>query len=95
MKEEEQIIEGKIISNQLGKFGKEEMLYGYIGIEITPKQHVAIKIDSYTWYETLEVGNHVIVEAVKLGVTDILVARKVSLSQGANSSSQADAVIAS
>jgi len=75
----EQVIEGKIISSQIGAFGKTEFPYGYITIEISQGKNVAVKIDSFTWYETLEIGNHVIVEVLNLGTTDILVARKISL----------------
>jgi hypothetical protein len=63
----------------LGKFSKKEIVYGYIGIELQDKSHIRIKIDSYTWYETLNVGEEVVVEVVKLANTEILVARTVRL----------------
>jgi hypothetical protein len=94
MKNEIQIIEGKIISSQLGEFGKKEILYGYIGVEINPTHHVAIKIDSYTSYETLEIGDHVVIEASRLGTTDILVARKISLKTAVDSSSVMEEITA-
>ena len=94
MTDKEQTIEGKIISSQLGEFGKKEILYGYIGVEIDPTHHVAIKIDSYTWYETLEIGNHVVIETAKLGTTDILVARKVSLKTPTHSSTAMEEITA-
>jgi hypothetical protein len=72
-------IQGKIISAELGRFSKREIVYGYIGIELQDKSHIKIKIDSYTWYETLNVGEDVIVETEKLADTDILVARTVRL----------------
>jgi hypothetical protein len=73
------VISGKIISADLGKFSKKEIVYGYIGIELQDKSHIRIKIDSYTWYETLNVGEEVVVEVVKLANTEILVARTVRL----------------
>lgn len=95
MEKNEIIIEGKIVSSQLGEFGKNEIVYGYIGIEVGHNENVLVKIDSYTWYETLDVGKHVIIHAAKLGTTNILVARKVSVKQGTDSSSLADGIAVS
>ena len=72
-------ISGKIISADLGRFSSREIVYGYIGIELHDKSHVKVKIDSYTWYETLLVGEEVVVEVDKLANTEILVARTVRL----------------
>ncbi|MHA2047951.1 MAG: hypothetical protein ACW99G_24475 [Candidatus Thorarchaeota archaeon] len=71
--------EGKIISANLGEFSKRQIVYGYIGIELPDKSHIKIKIDSYTWYESLVIGDEVVVEANTLANTDILVARKIRL----------------
>lgn len=71
--------EGKIISANLGEFSKRLIVYGYIGIELPDKSHIKIKIDSYTWYESLVIGEEVMVEAETLANTDILVARKIRL----------------
>ena len=90
----EQVIEGKIISSQIGTFGKTEFPYGYITIEISQGKNVAVKIDSYTWYETLEIGNNVVVEVSNLGTTDILVARKISLKPVIDQSSANEEVTA-
>ncbi|MFW9957070.1 MAG: hypothetical protein ACFFCT_03275 [Candidatus Odinarchaeota archaeon] len=79
MAKTEQAIEGKIITSQIGSFGKAEFPYGYITIEISSSRNITVKIDYYTWFETLEIGKHVVVDASYLGTTDILVARKVSL----------------
>ncbi|MFW9960357.1 MAG: hypothetical protein ACFFDV_05030 [Candidatus Thorarchaeota archaeon] len=95
MEKNEIIIEGKIVSSQLGGFGKTEIVYGYIGIEVSHNQSVMVKIDSYTWYETLDIGKHVIIHAAKLGSTNILVARKVSVKQGTDSSSPTDGLAVS
>ncbi len=92
MENNETVIEGKIVSSQLGEFGKDEIVYGYIGIEVSHNQIVLVKIDSYTWYETLDIGKHVIIHAAKLGTTNILVARKVNIKQGTDSSSVADSI---
>jgi hypothetical protein len=73
------IIEGKIISVNLGEFSKRRIKYGYISIELPDKTHIKVKIDSYTWYETLTTGDEVVVEIDTLGNTDILVARKIQL----------------
>lgn len=70
---------GKIISTDLGEFSKKRIIYGYIGIELPDKTHIKVKIDSYTWYETLTPGDEVIVETETLGDTDIIVARKIQL----------------
>jgi hypothetical protein len=72
-------IQGKIISTQLGEFSKRQIVYGFIGIELPDKTHVKVKIDSYTWYESLTVGDDVVLEIEKLANTDILVARTVRL----------------
>ncbi|TFG30644.1 hypothetical protein EU527_14210 [Candidatus Thorarchaeota archaeon] len=76
----QQTIQGTIVSRQLGTFGKDEIVYGYIGIKTSSGEQIAIKVDSYTWYETLELGSDVLIEAVNLGSTDIVVARKISIS---------------
>ena len=74
-------IEGKIISRDLGEFGKNHILYGYIGLQKPNGEKVKIKIDSYTWYETLEIGSDVFIEIHHLGPTDILVATRVDVNQ--------------
>ncbi len=77
MRNEERTIEGKIVSTQLAAFGETDIIYGYITVEVTRNEHVDVKIDSYTYYETLEVGNRVVVDAATLGSTDVLVAKRV------------------
>ena len=74
-----ELIEGKIISANLGEFSKKRIIYGYLGIELPDKKHIKIKVDSYTWYETLTIGDEVIVETRTLADTDIIVARKIQL----------------
>lgn len=75
----EKTIEGKIISSQLGVFGKNRIVYGYVGIEKPDGQQILVKVDSFTWYETLEIGSHVFAEIDNLGTTDILVARRIDV----------------
>jgi hypothetical protein len=75
----EKTIEGTIISKDLGLFGKNQILYGYVGIEKPDGEHIKVKVDSFTWYETLEIGSHVFVETKKLGNTDILVAKRIDV----------------
>ena len=70
-------LHGTLVSAALGTFGKNDVLYGYIGLEKTDGTHVKIKVDTFTWYETLEVGSKVIIEVETLGSTDILVARRI------------------
>ena len=93
MRDEERTIEGKIVSTQLASFGETDIIYGSITIEVTRNEHVDVKIDSYTDYETLEVGNHVVVDAARLGSTDILVAKRVLLGPILESGSVEDGAI--
>ncbi|MHA1576950.1 MAG: hypothetical protein ACTSU3_06280 [Candidatus Thorarchaeota archaeon] len=74
-------IEGKIISKQLGVFGSKQTIYGYLGIETSSGQQRTVKVDAFTWYETLEIGSQVIVEIATLGTTDIIVAQKIRFNQ--------------
>ncbi|TFG26263.1 hypothetical protein EU528_14710 [Candidatus Thorarchaeota archaeon] len=75
----EKTIEGIIISSQLGEFGHNHIIYGYIGLETPSGQKIVVKVDSYTLYETLEIGSHVFVETDTLGTTDIIVARRIDI----------------
>jgi hypothetical protein len=72
-------VSGKIISANIGEFSKRRIRYGYIGLELADKTHMKFKVDSYTWYETLEIGDEVVVEFGDLASTDIHVARKIQL----------------
>lgn len=74
-------IEGKIISKQMGVFGNKQIVYGYLGIETPSGQQRIVKVDAFTWYETLEIGSQVIVEITNLGATDIIVADKIRFNQ--------------
>ncbi len=73
-------IEGRIVSTQLGRFGSEDIVYGYVGIETSNGRQERIKVDNYTQYHEgidLEIGVWVEVEVEHLGSTDILVTRHV------------------
>ena len=80
------IIEGKIVSSNLGEFSKKRIVYGYLGIETSDKKHLKVKVDSYTEYETLKIGDEVEVEVHILTGTDILVAKKIHLKSSRESS---------
>lgn len=82
------ILNGKIVSSNLGEFSKKRIKYGYIGIELQDKTHVKVKVDSYTWYETLTIGDEVVVEVDTLAETNILVARKIQLKSSLEMSSE-------
>ena len=81
------LLHGKIVSSNLAEFSKRRIKYGYIGIELQDKTHIKIKVDSYTWYETLTIGDEVVVEFEILADTDIHVARKIQLKSSLKSSS--------
>ena len=66
------------MSSELGTFGKNHILYGYIGIKTHEGEQKKIKVDSYTSYETLEIGSEVVAELSSLGDTNIMVARKIT-----------------
>jgi hypothetical protein len=74
-----QTIEGRIVSSNLGEFSKERIVYGYLSIQLPNKNNIKVKIDSYTWYETLKIGDEVVIDLESLGTTNILVARKIQL----------------
>jgi hypothetical protein len=74
-------IEGKIISKQMGVFGNKQIVYGYLGIETPSGQQRIVKVDAFTWYETLEIGSQVIIEITNLGDTDIIIAEKIRFNQ--------------
>ena len=80
-------IHGRIVSVNLGEFSKKRIKYGYLGIELPDRTNIKIKVDAFTWYETLTLGDEVVVEIETLAGTDILVARKIRLKISLESSS--------
>jgi hypothetical protein len=73
-------IEGRLVSAQLGRFGSEDIVYGYIGIQTANGRQERVKVDKYTQYHEgidLEIGVEVEIEVDHLGSTDIMVARHV------------------
>lgn len=71
-------IKGKIIASTIADFGETDIKYGYIGVEPQKGEHIRVKVDSYTSYETLDLGENVILEVENLGDTDIIIARKIT-----------------
>ena len=88
------IIEGKIISANLGEFAKQKIIYGYLGIELQNKEHINVKIDAYTSYETLALGEEVVVDVETLPNTNIIVARKIQWKSGKQTTSDEVTAIA-
>jgi len=81
-------IQGKIISSNLGEFSKKKIIYGYLGIELPDGKHIKVKVDFYTLYETLKIGEKVILEIEPLGNSDILVAKKIQLKENLETKSE-------
>ncbi|MFW9846267.1 MAG: hypothetical protein ACFFD6_05945 [Candidatus Thorarchaeota archaeon] len=61
----------------MGIFGKEELPYGFITVETPEGHHMTIKVDAYTVYETLNIGDYVRIDVHRLANTEILVAREI------------------
>ncbi|MFW9802890.1 MAG: hypothetical protein ACFFFC_09575 [Candidatus Thorarchaeota archaeon] len=70
-------ISGKILTSQIGYFGKGEIAYGFITVETREGIHLTLKIDAYTKYDTIKVGDQVRITVHRLADTDILVAREI------------------
>ena len=68
---------GEIVAAQMASIPASEQKYGYITIETPEKEYVRLKVDARTTYETIEKGEHVVVEYDVLGSTDILSAKKI------------------
>ncbi|MFX1369902.1 MAG: hypothetical protein ACFFAY_15010 [Promethearchaeota archaeon] len=71
-------VEGCIISSHTAKIAKSKGVYGYIGIETTDNEHLKLKVDIYTDYDTLKRGANVAVKYDMLGDAGILTARKIT-----------------
>jgi hypothetical protein len=74
--------EGCIISNHTAKIAKSKGVYGYIGIETTDNEHLKLKVDMYTEYDTLKRGDEVLVKYESLGDTKILTAKEITKKKG-------------
>jgi len=79
---EENIIRGKIVATQLGTFGPKEKLYGYATVRKDDGEPIKVKIDSRTECDSLTVGDTVEVHTEDLGITGIIIARRVVLIPG-------------
>jgi hypothetical protein len=84
MRAEEDLFEGRIVSTQLGEFANTGIVYGFISVEISPNKSIVVKIDSYTEFDSLEIGENVAIHAARLGTTGILVAKRVNMKQATN-----------
>jgi hypothetical protein len=83
-------IEGRIVSSSVATFGNTGIVYGYLGVESDSGERMKIKVDSYTWYETLEMGEHVRIEAHSLGDTSVVVARRIERMASLSDSGQTE-----
>jgi len=68
---------GEIIAAQIANIPNSNRGYGYITIETPNKEHVKLKVDAMTKYDTVERGEHVTIEYDNLGGTEILSAKKI------------------
>jgi uncharacterized protein YuzE len=70
-------ISGEIVASQTARLPSSEKEYGYITVQTPENDHVKLKVDMGTNYETIERGERVVVEYDQLGGTDILAAKKI------------------
>ena len=70
-------IKGQIIASQIGRISNTDKKYGFITIKTSDENHVKVKIDSYTSYDTLEMGHDVEVSTDQLGSDSLIVAREI------------------
>lgn len=80
---------GRITSNSLGAVSTREIPYGYIDLITDTGEHYHIKIDVHTFHETLDPGQDVEIEMERLGNTDIVVAKAISIVDHESSSKEA------
>jgi hypothetical protein len=72
------IINGEIVSSQLARYGDKDTRYGYVTVQTYEQEYVKIKVDAYTSFDTLDIGEQVVVKSKKLGDTGIRVAKQIS-----------------
>ncbi len=72
----EKIVTGFITAANIAVMGKTH--YGYLGIETDEHEKLKVKVSAFTQYDTLEVGERVIVELQTVGDDSILTAKKIS-----------------
>ena len=72
-----EVLSGEIVAHQIGFLGKYQLPYGFITVENQEGKHVKLKIDAYTEYETIKIGDYVCVHVHNLANTDVLVARDI------------------
>ncbi len=71
-------ISGEIVASQTARLPTTDKEYGYITVQTPDQNHVKLKVDMSTNYETIERGNRVVVEYDQLGGTNILTAKNIS-----------------
>lgn len=71
-------ISGEIVASQTARLPAMDKEYGYITVQTSDQNHVKLKVDMSTNYETIERGNRVVVEYDQLGGTNILTAKNIS-----------------
>jgi len=72
----EKIVTGFITAANIAVMGKTH--YGYLGIETDEHEKLKVKVSAFAQYDTLEVGERVIVELQTVGDDSILTAKKIS-----------------
>jgi hypothetical protein len=87
-------LHGRIVNSRLSYVGKQELPYGYLGIVLEDGTHINVKVDVYTMYETLTVGDEIYVEVVPLGSQGVLVAKRITYTspEGSAVAAKADEV---
>ncbi len=68
---------GTIVATQLANYANSDIKYGYITLETDEKEHVRIKIDSYTKYDTLERGESIVAKTKSISSDGVIVAREI------------------
>lgn len=94
MRDDKEVVEGKIVSTQLGEFGNTGIIYGYISVDDPAGKNIVVKIDSYTEHSGIDIGDYVIIDAAKLGMTEIRVAKKITHRHELDSSAREEAMSA-
>jgi hypothetical protein len=70
-------VSGEIVASQTARLPATDKEYGYITVQTPENDHVKLKVDMRTDYETVERGERVVVEYDQLGGTKILAAKSI------------------
>jgi len=71
------VLTGVVMSTQLGHFGSQATLYGFVTVEADDGSLVQVKIDAYTEHDPFDIGDRVELEVAPLGQTKILVVKRI------------------